>query len=71
MRIEKYICDFCKKEFAKEEVDNFYADIRKYDLCESCYKKAQKIKERYERDYKIIWDNFKYDLDKLIKKEDR
>lgn len=70
MRIEKYVCDFCKKEFPKEKLENFYTDKGRFELCEDCYKKASKIRDKYQTQYKIICDDFQYDIDQL-KNEDR
>lgn len=59
MRIEKYICDFCKKEIERKEVREFYTNIGRHELCDSCYNKAFELKEEYEEKCNNLYNEFK------------
>ena len=59
MKIEKYICDFCKKEIEKENIKKFYTYNTAQELCDECYLNAINLKTEYEEKCDKLYDEYK------------
>lgn len=67
MKIEKYICDICRKDIGKEGLYKYYSVTTGYELCKNCLEKMQTIYDEYNKKCELAEKEFLNKIDKLKK----
>lgn len=70
MRKTIYICDICKKEYNDlNDLCDMFIGMKRYETCPECTTKLEQVKQKYEKQYKKVTNDFNKELEEITKEK--